>query len=93
MFIARCLSGNNWLTVSNRTEWQACEFPFKRTYDMAPPRRVPSSAGLPDSWTREMDEFICYSDALGDLPLKVIIVSLKKRFPHLNPVMISSIPL
>ncbi|KAI4189986.1 MAG: hypothetical protein L6R41_001094 [Letrouitia leprolyta] len=58
---------------------------------MAPPRRVPSSAGLPDSWTREMDEFICYSDALGDLPLKVIIVSLKKRFPHLNPYAISEV--
>ncbi|KAL8936912.1 MAG: hypothetical protein Q9211_003949 [Gyalolechia sp. 1 TL-2023] len=48
------------------------------------PRRVPSSAGLPDNWSTEMDEFICYSDAIGDLPVKVIIISLKKRFPSLN---------
>lgn len=50
------------------------------------PRRVPSSAGLPDNWSTEMDEFICYSDAIGDLPVKVIIISLKKRFPSLNMV-------
>lgn len=72
-----------------RPEWQACEFPFKRDYGMAPPRRVPSSAGLPDSWNTEMDEFICYSDALGDLPLKLIVISLKKRFPSLNTFAIS----
>lgn len=50
------------------------------------PRRVPSSAGLPDNWTPEMDEFICYSDAVGDLSVKVTIISLKKRFPQLGPV-------
>ncbi|KAL8940153.1 MAG: hypothetical protein Q9216_002971 [Gyalolechia sp. 2 TL-2023] len=53
------------------------------------PRRVPSSAGLPDNWNTEMDEFICYSDAIGDLPVKVIIISLKKRFPSLNMYAIS----
>ncbi|KAL9001981.1 MAG: hypothetical protein Q9188_005077 [Gyalolechia gomerana] len=53
------------------------------------PRRVPSSAGLPDNWSTEMDEFICYSDAIGDLPVKVIIISLKKRFPSLNMFAIS----
>lgn len=50
------------------------------------PRRVPSSAGLPDNWTPDMDEFICYSDAVGDLSVKVTIISLKKRFPPLGPV-------
>lgn len=50
------------------------------------PRRVPSSAGLPDNWTPDMDEFVCYSDAVGDLSVKVTIISLKKRFPQLGPV-------
>ncbi|KAI4094140.1 MAG: hypothetical protein LQ344_002394 [Seirophora lacunosa] len=53
------------------------------------PRRVPSSAGLPDNWTPDMDEFICYSDAVGDLSVKVTIISLKKRFPPLGPYAIS----
>lgn len=85
MFSARSLSTGSRLTPINRTDWQACEFPFKRDYGMAP-RHVPSSAGLPDNWTTEMDEFICYSDAIGDLSVKVIIISLKKRFPELNMV-------
>ncbi|KAL8718612.1 MAG: hypothetical protein Q9225_004275 [Loekoesia sp. 1 TL-2023] len=74
--------------AKDQSDWQACEFPFKRDYGMAP-RRVPSSAGLPDNWTTEMDEFICYSDAIGDLAVKVIIISLKKRFPELNMFAIS----
>ncbi|KAL8841753.1 MAG: hypothetical protein Q9170_000786 [Blastenia crenularia] len=53
------------------------------------PKRVPSSSGLPDNWTVEMDKFICYCDALGDFPVKVIIISLKKRFPELNMVALS----
>ncbi|KAL9008120.1 MAG: hypothetical protein Q9173_006725 [Seirophora scorigena] len=53
------------------------------------PRRVPSSAGLPDNWTPDMDEFICYSDAVGDLSVKVTIISLKKRFPQVGPYAIS----
>ena len=89
MFSARSLLQGSQLTKLTRTAWQACEFPFKRDYGMAP-RRVPSSAGLPDNWSTEMDEFICYSDAVGDLSLKVIIISLKKRFPELNMVSIFS---
>lgn len=50
------------------------------------PRRVPSTAGLPEIWTPEMDQFICYCDALGELNLRVMIVSMKKRFPQLGPV-------
>ncbi|KAL9016703.1 MAG: hypothetical protein Q9185_005982 [Variospora sp. 1 TL-2023] len=87
MFDTRTLSTITWLTTTTipRSTSQACDFPFKRgKHDMAP-RRVPSSAGLPDNWTPDMDEFVCYSDAVGDLSVKVTIISLKKRFPQLGP--------
>ncbi|KAL8987945.1 MAG: hypothetical protein Q9177_002914 [Variospora cf. flavescens] len=91
MFDTRTLSTITWLTTATipRSTSQACDFPFKRgKHDMAP-RRVPSSAGLPDNWTPDMDEFVCYSDAVGDLSVKVTIISLKKRFPQLGPHAIS----
>ncbi|KAL8769814.1 MAG: hypothetical protein Q9209_004252 [Squamulea sp. 1 TL-2023] len=71
-------------------DYRACEFPFKRDYGMAP-RRVPSSAGLPDKWSEEMDRFICFSDAVGDTPTRMVILSLKKRFPELNQFALSEI--
>ncbi len=82
LFNARMLQRTQ-LNVSR--DYQACEFPFKRDYGMAP-RRVPSSAGLPDKWSEEMDRFICFSDAVGDTPIRMVILSLKKRFPELNQV-------
>ncbi|KAL8965661.1 MAG: hypothetical protein Q9197_006393, partial [Variospora fuerteventurae] len=91
MFDTRTLPTITWLTTTTipRSTSQACDFPFKRgKHDMAP-RRVPSSAGLPDNWTPDMDEFVCYSDAVGDLSVKVTIISLKKRFPQLGPHAIS----
>lgn len=33
-----------------------------------------------------MDRFICFSDAVGDTPTRVVIMSLKKRFPELKQV-------
>ncbi|KAL8950164.1 MAG: hypothetical protein Q9222_003792 [Ikaeria aurantiellina] len=74
--------------LTRHSNWKACPFPFKRDYGMAA-RRVPSSAGLPDNWSTEMDEFICYSEAVGDVPARMLILSLKKRFPELNPYAIS----
>ncbi|KAL8908313.1 MAG: hypothetical protein Q9171_005499 [Xanthocarpia ochracea] len=76
--------------VRTEEDYRACEFPFKRDYGMGP-RRVPSSAGLPDKWSEEMDRFICFSDAVGDTPIRMVILSLKKRFPELNQFALSEI--
>ncbi|KAL8777538.1 MAG: hypothetical protein Q9213_007820 [Squamulea squamosa] len=76
--------------VPTKEDYRACEYPFKRDYGMAP-RRVPSSAGLPDKWSEEMDRFICFSDAVGDTPTRMVILSLKKRFPELNQFALSEI--
>lgn len=83
MFSARMLQGPQ---LTGTRDYRACEFPFTRDYGMAP-RRVPSSAGLPDKWSEEMDRFICFSDAVGETPTRVVILSLKKRFPELNQVL------
>ncbi|KAL8636838.1 MAG: hypothetical protein Q9226_009201 [Calogaya cf. arnoldii] len=71
-------------------DYQACAFPFTRDYGMAP-RRLPSSAGLPDRWSEEMDRFICFSDAVGETPTRMVILSLKKRFPELNQFALSEL--
>lgn len=83
MFSARMLQGSQ---LTGTRDYRACEFPFTRDYGMAP-RRVPSSAGLPDKWSEEMDRFVCFSDAVGETPTRVVILSLKKRFPELNQVL------
>lgn len=70
------------------SEYKACPFPYKR-HEGAGVRGVPSGMGLPDVWTEEMDRFICYCEAVGDFPLKTVIVSLKKRFPQLEKVDLS----
>ncbi|KAL8694327.1 MAG: hypothetical protein Q9224_003589 [Gallowayella concinna] len=86
-FSARILQSSELIS---RKEYQACQFPFKRDYGMGP-RRVPSSAGLPDCWNEEMDRFICFSEAVGDTPTRMVILSLKKRFPELNQFTLSEI--
>lgn len=91
MLNARSLSTSTKLTSVDRSTSPACDFPYRRhafnlDVDMAP-RRVPSSVGLPETWTPEMDIFICYSDAVAsDVSMKLTIHSLKKRFPELNNV-------
>ncbi|KAL8686455.1 MAG: hypothetical protein Q9218_007096 [Villophora microphyllina] len=88
---ARMLSSSgNPLTMPVNSEYAACDFPFKRHHG-AGTRRVPSGMGLPDCWNEEMDRFICYCEAVSDLPLKTVIVSLKKRFPQLEKHTISEL--
>ncbi|KAL8712845.1 MAG: hypothetical protein Q9220_003053 [cf. Caloplaca sp. 1 TL-2023] len=70
------------------SNWKACPFPFKRDYGRTA-RRMPSCTQLPDKWSTEMDEFICYSEAVGDVPARMLILSLKKKFPELNNYAIS----
>ncbi|KAI4239154.1 MAG: hypothetical protein L6R40_005587 [Gallowayella cf. fulva] len=69
--------------LTSPREQKACTFPFKRDYGMSP-HRVPSSASLPIDWNEEMDRFICFSDAVGGISTRMVILSLKKRFPELN---------
>ncbi|KAL8991703.1 MAG: hypothetical protein Q9169_007726 [Polycauliona sp. 2 TL-2023] len=71
---------------ATQEDFQACPFPFTHDYGMAP-IRTPSSAGLPNKWSAEMDRFICFSDAVGETPTRMVIISLKKRFPELNQVL------
>ncbi|KAL8667994.1 MAG: hypothetical protein Q9168_007131 [Polycauliona sp. 1 TL-2023] len=77
--------------LTGNRDFRACKFPFMREYGMAA-RRMPSSTGLPDKfWNEEMDRFICFSDAVGETPTRMVIMSLKKRFPDLNSFMISDL--
>ena len=73
------------LQLNISRDYRACQFPLTRDYGMGP-IRVPSSLGLPDRWSEEMDRFICFSEAVGDTPTRVVILSLKKRFPEVNRV-------
>lgn len=73
------------LTMPVDSEYKACDFPYKRRQG-AGVRVVPSGMGLPDVWTEEMDRVICYCEAVGELPLKTVIASLKKKFPQLDKV-------
>ncbi|KAI4208939.1 MAG: hypothetical protein LQ351_008075 [Letrouitia transgressa] len=52
-------------------------------------RTVPSGAGLPSTWNRDHDQFICYCEALGNLTTKQIIIGLKQRFEELAQTPIS----
>ncbi|KAI4199690.1 MAG: hypothetical protein LQ350_004481 [Teloschistes chrysophthalmus] len=93
MLSARMLSSSRIpLTMPVDSEYKACDFPYKRRQG-AGVRVVPSGMGLPDVWTEEMDRVICYCEAVGELPLKTVIASLKKKFPQLDKHTISELSL
>ncbi|KAI4103239.1 MAG: hypothetical protein LQ339_004342 [Xanthoria mediterranea] len=72
--------------------YRPCKFPFTRDYDGMAPLHVPTSSGLPsEMWSEEMDRFICFSDAVGETPTRVVILSLKKRFPELKQFSLSEL--
>lgn len=84
MLSARMLQG---LQLTSNRDYRPCKFPFTRDYDGMAPLHVPTSSGLPsEMWSEEMDRFICFSDAVGETPTRVVILSLKKRFPELKQV-------
>ncbi|KAL8702882.1 MAG: hypothetical protein Q9201_003945 [Fulgogasparrea decipioides] len=74
--------GTAALTSGLEDDWKADPNPQKPMRDKGP-IKVPSGMGLPPIWTDDMDEFICYSEAVGDMSSKMIIVALKKKYPEL----------
>ncbi|KAL8729606.1 MAG: hypothetical protein Q9181_004950 [Wetmoreana brouardii] len=82
--------GTAALTSGLEDDWKADPNPQKPMRDKGP-IRVPSGMGLPPIWTDEMDEFICYSEAVGDMSSKMIIAALKKKYPALYKYQLSEI--
>ncbi|CAO1602354.1 hypothetical protein XANCAGTX0491_005968 [Xanthoria calcicola] len=80
------------LQLTGNRDYRPCKFPFTRDHDGMAPLHVPTSSGLPsDMWSEEMDRFICFSDAVGETPTRVVILSLKKRFPELKQFSLSEL--
>lgn len=47
-------------------------------------RYMPSGAQLPTVWNKDMDRFICYCEALGDVDTRTMVKGLKQKFPALK---------